>query len=389
MQTQTIAMIGLGGGGARILRDVPPDDRFKRLIIDSDSRVPEHEGLTSVALQTERPATGLGGDTSRAAALLRNHKDNILPFLDGADLIILLASLGGGTGSGALPELVQLVQPRGAPVLAFLTLPFEFEGGSRRKAAQHTLAQVVDHGVLTLGIPNERLFAVAGRTRFTECFDQADHILGMGVGAIGKLLARPGYLNLSLADLESMVAHAGGETGFAVGIGRGETRAREAVLSLLNGPMLESGRMLERARHVLVSIAADDSLTLKELGDVMSILRGRMHPDAHVRVGTAIDEVFADQLVVTVVTAEKDSERSTTKATTVAKDDIKKTETPPPTANRSRSRRKKTLEEPELQTRMTFEPQGKGRFRGVNPTMIGGEDLDIPTFIRRGIAIER
>ena len=37
----------------------------------------------------------------------------------------------------------------------------------------------------------------------------------------------------------------------------------------------------------------------------------------------------------------------------------------------------------------TFDTFGRGRFKDVEPTMIDGEDLDIPTFVRRGIPIEK
>ncbi len=42
------------------------------------------------------------------------------------------------------------------------------------------------------------------------------------------------------------------------------------------------------------------------------------------------------------------------------------------------------------QASLSFDNVGaRGRFEDTEPTVMDGEDLDIPTFIRRGITIER
>ncbi|HIE10551.1 MAG TPA: hypothetical protein EYP62_02960 [Kiritimatiellae bacterium] len=40
-----------------------------------------------------------------------------------------------------------------------------------------------------------------------------------------------------------------------------------------------------------------------------------------------------------------------------------------------------------VQGEFTFEGAHRGRFKGVQPTIHAGRDLDIPTFIRRGIRL--
>jgi cell division protein FtsZ len=39
----------------------------------------------------------------------------------------------------------------------------------------------------------------------------------------------------------------------------------------------------------------------------------------------------------------------------------------------------------ERQEQMTFEPVNRGRFEKSEPTIVDGEDLDVPTFMRRKI----
>jgi cell division protein FtsZ len=51
----------------------------------------------------------------------------------------------------------------------------------------------------------------------------------------------------------------------------------------------------------------------------------------------------------------------------------------------NRAARKKKKAE---QTRLDLDSTGKGRFKDVEPTLYEGEDLDVPTFKRRGIRLK-
>ena len=55
------------------------------------------------------------------------------------DLVFLIAGMGGGTGSGAAPIVAEIAAESGALVIAFVTMPFSFEGGRRAKQAEEGL----------------------------------------------------------------------------------------------------------------------------------------------------------------------------------------------------------------------------------------------------------
>jgi len=40
-------------------------------------------------------------------------------------------------------------------------------------------------------------------------------------------------------------------------------------------------------------------------------------------------------------------------------------------------------------SKLSFGATGRGKFRDVEPTLHEGEDLDVPTYIRRNIILER
>jgi cell division protein FtsZ len=41
-----------------------------------------------------------------------------------------------------------------------------------------------------------------------------------------------------------------------------------------------------------------------------------------------------------------------------------------------------------VQEQMRFEPVNRGRFEKTDPTIVDGEDLDVPTFMRQRVPLE-
>jgi cell division protein FtsZ len=54
----------------------------------------------------------------------------------GADAVMLVAGLGGGTGSGVAPIMARLARHAGATTAAAVGLPFDWEGGPRISRSQ-------------------------------------------------------------------------------------------------------------------------------------------------------------------------------------------------------------------------------------------------------------
>jgi cell division protein FtsZ len=90
---------------------------------------------------------------------------------EGADVIFVVAGLGGGTGTGAGPVVAQVAKETGALVLAIVMLPFDCEGSRRQRQAQlglHDLKNAAD-GVISL--PNQKVFKLIDeKTSLLEAF---------------------------------------------------------------------------------------------------------------------------------------------------------------------------------------------------------------------------
>ncbi len=141
-----IKVFGVGGAGCNVLgftADSPPEG-VDFLAINTDAQ--GLEACTAPAkfvLGAGRTrGLGAGGDPDVGRAAAQEDLEKLQSFCAGADIIFLLAGLGGGTGTGAAPVIARMARENGALVLALVTLPFEFEGGRRQLQADVGLQQL-------------------------------------------------------------------------------------------------------------------------------------------------------------------------------------------------------------------------------------------------------
>jgi cell division protein FtsZ len=72
------------------------------------------------------------------------------------DIVILVAGLGGGTGSGIAPYIARLARDAGVLTIAAVTMPFDFEG-RRHKTADTAIKRLRCHALLVFRFSNQEL----------------------------------------------------------------------------------------------------------------------------------------------------------------------------------------------------------------------------------------
>jgi cell division protein FtsZ len=176
----------------------------------------------------------------------------------------------------------------------------------------------------------------------------------------------------------------GGNARFGCASAQGSDRAAQATAALRGSRLLRSGEALSKSSALLVGILAGADLRLAELGEIMGKLRAACPADCHVEMGTVLDPQYDGRVEVVVLAFE-------TWVTTLpaeSKKDAPPVQEPPVADNfpihpgsAKRSRGKSS--------KLSFGTTGRGKFQNVEPTLFNGQDLDIPTFVRRGILLER
>jgi len=262
------------------------------------------------------------------------------------------------------------------------------------------------------------------QTRASEIFTAANELWAEGIGGILQMLTRRGLIQVEFADLAAMLRGRKAMSCFASVQVTGEARGKELMERLLVHPLLEGGRALLEADALLVNLTGGPDLTMADVNFVMDQVR-RQSENAQFAMGASICDEFAGRLRVTIIAAKhgkpddlaKDAVLSAgaeTKASETSEDD-RQIETQfftPPELSRSSARF--VPPPPDLSTekkdQMFAEQSGKGgrvrraasrlrqgqlpleivsksRFEKSHPTIHRGEDLDVPTYIRRGIKL--
>lgn len=380
-----IGIVGVGNGGCKIVERLggAASPGLALVAINTDSRAMAASRVTT-KLQIGANRTdglGTGGDADIGKRSAEDEVPVIKNLLGDMDLVFVVVCLGGGTGSGAAPVVVKAAREAGSTTLCVALLPFKFEGSDQREQADHALATLKGLAHVLMVVPNDRLSDLIGDRSVADTFDKANEVIASSISGIFRLMTQPGYIALDLANIEKAVQDTGGLGTLGYGEGTGKDRVRQTVESLLSGPLVEGGRVISDARSLLVSILGGPDLGLKEVGDVMRAIESKARKDCHLSMGTAIDEALREKLSVVVIASEELAPLVEETASTESAEAA-------PAAEKVGPGKKKGKSRPE-QGQLGLGPADKGRFKGVDPTILDGEDLDIPTYLRRRLNIAR
>ena len=410
---RVIRVFGVGSAGVALLETLNRDEfagaGFVAVNTDATSLAGSTVAL-KIHLETKLlRGLGTGGDPERGRAIAEEQFATLKTACEGADVVLIVAGLGGGAGSGITPVVARAAKETGALVLAFVTLPFVCEGNRRQQQAQLGLGQLktVADGVICL--PCQKTFKLIDEnTSVLDTFRITGRLLVEGVRGVWQLLTRPGLIQIHFDDLCALVRNRHSESAFASVEASGPARSREVVEKLINHPLLDEGRVLAESDAVLVSMMGGKDLTMAEVGRVMEQIN-RHCERAQIIMGAAVDEAMKTRLSVTIIAAKQTGTAPTVETPAVADPDSEEPagvrtagrtplRCPPATPSLTAEQREQALARHGSgrgrkaasrmrQAQLPLAIISKGRFDKSEPTIHKGEDLDIPTYIRRGVAL--
>ncbi|MCU0789232.1 MAG: cell division FtsZ family protein, partial [Verrucomicrobia bacterium] len=414
----------VGGAGLAILNRLMeagmPGAEFLAISTDAaslaGSTAPHRLLLESKRLR----GLGTGGDPGRGAKAAEENLSRLKPLCQGADLVFLVSGLGGGTGSGVSPVVARLARQAGALVTGFVVLPFACEGEARGLNAARALEALKAAADGVICLPNEKIFKLINEdSSVAETFDKAGGLLADGVQAVWRLIHLRGPIELNFEDLSAVLRDRHSENLFAVAEGSGAERVTGVLERLRAHPLLDGGKDLERADSLLVSVVSGTELTMAEINRLMAEINGGC-PRARVAMGVATSPEYSGRLVVTLIascrggsalreSAPAESSGRVPSEPGSAADELfprllgdpggqrpsgSRCIPPPPEIAPDRieqlAARKGVRRKPSSrlhQGQLPLEVVSKGRFDKGEPTVLHGEDLDMPTYVRRGVSL--
>ncbi|MCZ7391992.1 MAG: cell division protein FtsZ [Candidatus Methanoperedens sp.] len=299
----SVAVVGLGGAGCNITTWIHEKGMAGGKIIAANTDV-NHLSTMSKAdkliLLGEKlcKGHGCGGYPEMGAQATKENISEIKAELEGANLVFLVAGLGGGTGTGAIPVVAEVSREVGALTIACTTIPFKIEQ-FRREKAREAIKALTESCDSTIVIDNSKLREVAGNLPLKEALAVANALVGAFVKNITETITQPSLINLDYADLRAVMER-GGISAIGIGEGDGEDRVAKAVSQAIAVPLLDISDMAA-TYGVLIHIVGGEDLTLEEVAVTGELIMDKVPNTKRVIWGAKVDDQLTGRVRVMAV----------------------------------------------------------------------------------------
>ena len=284
-----IRVIGIGGGGGNIVSELAQgikrasffaantDLQALREISRKVERFPFGQGFTR--------GLGTGMNLELAEAAGQNERERIKKILQGQDLIILIACLGGGTGSGAAPIFAKVSKNLGNLTYGIFTLPFKFEGEKKMEIAKSALNNLRPKLNSITILPNERIFQIVDKTTpLKAALSSINKNLATALGGLIETIYQPGLINIDFADLRTVLQGQGRLAYLnTISLPKKEGTAKDAVEKALVSPLYPYG--IKGAKGILFNIIGEKGISLEEVNQISKTISEKVNPEAKIVFG--------------------------------------------------------------------------------------------------------
>jgi cell division protein FtsZ len=304
----TVVAVGLGGAGCNVITWVKEKGIAggKLVAVNTDAnhlRITQADKRILIGEKLTR-GLGCGGYPELGEKALHETSNDVINEISGANIIFLVAGLGGGTGTGAIIGLAEALQSKfsgtGLPhlVVGVVTLPFDVET-ARMEVAKKGLNRLKSACDTVVVVDNNRLVKVAGNLPFREALGVANTTIGKFVKGVTETITTASLINLDYADLRAIMSGAG-LASIGIGDGLGESRVEQSVEKALNDRLLDI-EDVTKARGLLIHVAGGEDLTLYEVNHAAEIMKRSLPPKAKIIWGARVDKELQGAVTVMAV----------------------------------------------------------------------------------------
>ena len=228
-----ILVMGVGGAGGNAINAMIEDGMqgVEFVAVNTDAQDLKNNKADAKIQIGMNLTKGLGAgakhDIGQAAA--DASLNEIVTYLQGANMVFITAGMGGGTGTGASHVVARAAKELNILTVGVITLPFSYEGPKKNEKSYRGMGHLKKHLDASIVVPNQNLFKIANEaTTFEKSFLLSNNVLKQGVRSITDLMVRPGLINLDFADVETVMSSMG-KAMMGTGEAEGENRALSAT----------------------------------------------------------------------------------------------------------------------------------------------------------------
>jgi len=391
-----IKVIGIGRSGCNVvsaLAGMREATNLELIVIDTDEEILNTAQADRKMLADAgwRHGAGCGGDVLKGQRSMARERGGIAGVIEDAAMLIVTGGLGGGTGTGGAPIIASVAAEKAIPTVFMMTLPFSFEGHSRLRVADDGVRELLPVADVLLCLPNDLLFsALDSDTPAEEAFKKADQEMARTVLGMSCIMQTQRLLSADFASFRSILNKKKSVCCFGIGLANssdGLNRCHLALERMLQSPFLGSADQLKNAHAAVIIVTGGPDLQMGELKKAFEVVEKFIPGQVKLITGAATDPAFADCIQVTTVAVRYDKAEvpmveAAPEIGSAASNSVNTIRT---SANDLFSDAAEPLEQGEL----PLQSISKGIFVNSTPFIYNGEDLDIPTFQRKMVIIDK
>lgn len=286
-----IKVVGIGGGGGNITSQIAEEiknSKISFLVLDSDKKA-----LNSISRKVEKvligeritKGFGTGMDTKLAYSLVKEERENLRKVIDKEDLIILISTLGGGTGSIVSRFFAEICKEIGILTFAIFTSPFSFEGKKKFLLAKETIFNIKNLVNCFSILPNDGIFKIISReSSAKEALSFLNKILAFNISNLLEIIFTPSLINIDFADLETILKTQGSLVYF-----HSANSEREELSTLLDKTLYYPiyPYTIYGAEGILFHIKGPRDLSLEEVSQISRAIYERVEKTAKIIFGVS------------------------------------------------------------------------------------------------------
>lgn len=386
-----VTVVGIGNSGVKIinrLANLKESVWLNIIAVDTDAEsIEKCNTPNKIVADTQwRNGTGCGGDVIKGQRSLGRERPRINELLEDTTLLIVTGGLGGGTATGGAPIFASVAKSMKIPTIFIMTTPFTLEGHSKRRIAEDGVRELLPTVDVLLCLPNDLLFSsLPADCPVGDAFEKADVEVARAILGVSEIMRCRNLLAADFSDFTAVMNKRKSVCSIGVGTASssdGLNRCHLALERMLESPLLGGPNQMKEADALFLVMTGGPDLNIGETKLAFEAAAKFISPDSKVIVGTNTDPAYSDFVQITAITVKFDKKE---------------------TKEESRSNESFGFEPSPVRTKVSVPPaakdfeQGelplqnisKGIFLNTTPVNYNGEDLDVPTYQRKMIKIDR